>query len=64
MKDRIKGIAEKTPSLSFKACGYTRENMRKAEDKTIPLIKQSILVRSGVRWVMELQEQGWAYVRP
>ena len=33
MKDRIKGIAEKTPSISFKACGNTRENMRKAEDK-------------------------------
>ena len=64
VKDRIKAIAEKTPSISFKACGNTQENMRKAEDKAIPLIKQATLVKSGVVRVMELQEQGWTYVRP
>jgi uncharacterized protein len=64
VKDRIKAIAEKTPSISFRACGNTQENMRKAEDKAIPLIKQATLVKSGVVRVMELQEQGWTYVRP
>jgi uncharacterized protein len=64
VKDRIKAIAEKTPSISFKACGNTQENMGKAENKTIPLIPQATLVKSGVVRVMELQEQGWTYVRP
>jgi uncharacterized protein len=64
VKDRIKAIAEKMPSISFKACGNTQENMHKAENKEIPLIKQATLVKSGVVRVMELQEQGWAYVRP
>jgi uncharacterized protein len=64
VKDRIKAMAEKTPSISFKACGNTQENMRKAEDKTIPLLSQAALVKSGVVRVMELQEQGWTYVRP
>ena len=64
VKDRIKAIAEKTPSISFKACGNTQENMGKAENKTIPLIAQATLVKSGVVRVMELQEQGWTYVRP
>ena len=64
VKDRIKAIAEKTPSISFKACGNTQENMGKAENKTIPLISQATLVKSGVVRVMELQEQGWTYVRP
>ena len=64
VKDRIKAIAEKTPSISFKACGNTQENMRKAEDKTIPLLPQAALVKSGVVRVMELQEKGWSYVRP
>jgi intracellular sulfur oxidation DsrE/DsrF family protein len=64
VKDRIKGIAEKTASISFKACGNTQENMHKAENKNIPLISQATLVKSGVVRVMELQEQGWTYVRP
>ena len=65
VKDRIKAIAEKSPSISFMACGNTQENMRKAEDKKdIPLVAQATLVKSGVVRVMELQEQGWTYVRP
>jgi len=64
VKDRIKSIAEKMPSISFKACGNTQENMSKAENKKIPLLTQATVVKSGVVRVMELQEQGWAYVRP
>ena len=64
VKDRIKAIADKTPSISFKACGNTQDNMHKAEHKDIPLISQATLVKSGVVRVMELQEQGWTYVRP
>jgi hypothetical protein len=64
VKDRIKAIAEKLPSISFKACGNTQENMHKAENKDIPLISQATLVKSGVVRVMELQELGWTYVRP
>lgn len=64
VKDRIKAIAEKMPSISFKACGNTRENMYKAENKEIPIIPQATVVKSGVVRVMELQEQGWSYLRP
>ena len=64
VKDRIKSMAESRPSVSFKACGNTQENMAKAENKTIPLVSQATVVKSGVVRVMELQEQGWSYVRP
>ena len=64
VKDRIKAMAEKSPSISFKACGNTQENMHKAENKAIPLLAQATMVKSGVVRVMELQEQGWSYVRP
>ena len=64
VKDRIKAIADKSRSISFKACGNTQDNMHKAENKDIPLVAQATLVKSGVVRVMELQEQGWAYVRP
>jgi intracellular sulfur oxidation DsrE/DsrF family protein len=46
------------------ACGNTQDNMHKAENKDIPLVAQATLVKSGVVRVMELQEQGWTYVRP
>ena len=64
VKARIKTIAEGNPAISFKACGNTQENMQKAENKDIALIPEATVVRSGVVRVMELQEQGWTYVRP
>jgi intracellular sulfur oxidation DsrE/DsrF family protein len=64
VKERIKAIADKSPAISFKACGNTRENMGKAESKAIPLVAQATLVKSGVVRLMELQEQGLTYVRP
>ena len=64
VKDRIKAIADKSPAISFKACGNTQENMGKAENKAIPLVAQATLVKSGVVRLVELQEQGWTYVRP
>ena len=64
VKARIKAISESTPSISFAACGNTRENMSKVESKEIPLIAEAKVVKSGVVRVMELQEQGWSYVKP
>jgi intracellular sulfur oxidation DsrE/DsrF family protein len=64
VKTRIASMALSTPSISFKACGNTRDNMHKAEDKEIPLLAEATVVKSGVVHVMELQEQGWTYVKP
>jgi len=64
VKARIETLALSSPEISFKACGNTRENMGKAESKEIPLISQASIVKSGVVRVMELQEQGWTYVKP
>ena len=64
VKVRIKAISEGNPSISFGACGNTRENMSKAESKEIPLIAEAKVVKSGVVRVMELQEHGWSYVKP
>jgi intracellular sulfur oxidation DsrE/DsrF family protein len=64
VKARIETLALSTPEISFKACGNTQENMRKAENRAIPLIPQAELVSSGVVRVMELEERGWSYVKP
>ena len=64
VKARIETMALSTPEVSFKACGITRENMRKAEDKDIPIVPQAEIVPSGVVRVMQREEEGWSYVKP
>lgn len=64
VKERIKSLAGTARSISFAACDNTRANMARAEQKDIPLISQATVVPSGVVRIIELQEQGWSYVRP
>ena len=64
VKARIETLALSNPEISFKACGNTQENMHKLEKKDIPIVPQATVVTSGVVRVMELQEQGWSYVKP
>ncbi|WP_426614389.1 DsrE family protein [Bradyrhizobium sp. McL0616] len=64
VKARIKSMSETMPEVSFSACGNTKENMAKTEAKEIPLISQAKVTKSGVVRLMELQEQGWSYLRP
>jgi hypothetical protein len=64
VKDRLKAMASKSTAISFRACDNTRKNMGMAEAKTIPLVAEATSVKSGVVRLIELQEQGWSYVRP
>jgi intracellular sulfur oxidation DsrE/DsrF family protein len=64
VKDRVKSLAENRPTVQFKACGNTQENMSRLEKKKVPLVAQASVVPSGVVRIIELQEQGWSYIRP
>ena len=64
VKARIETLALSTPEISYKACGNTRENMSKAENKEIAIIPQAEVVKSGVIRIMQLEENGWTYVKP
>jgi hypothetical protein len=66
VQDRIKQIAEAiSPSvIKFSACGNTKEGMEKREGKAISIISQAKLVPSGAVRLMELQEDGWSYLKP
>jgi hypothetical protein len=64
VKARIETMSLSNPEISFKACGNTQANMSKAENKDIPIIRAAEVVKSGVIRIMELQEQGWTYVKP
>ena len=59
VKDRLSTFALQNPKAVFSACGNTLNNQSKQESKEITLVSEARIVRCRV---MELQEQGWAYV--
>jgi uncharacterized protein len=66
VKDRLRRLRELAfpGKLQLSACNNTRQGMEKTEGKTVPIISDATIVPSGVVRLMELQEQGWSYVRP
>lgn len=66
VQDRIKQIVDASfPSnVKFSACGNTKDGMEKREGKAISIISQAAIVPSGAVRLIELQEQGWSYLRP
>src|SRR5215469_9204416 len=64
VKEDIRSTRAKVPQLTFSACGNTRRAMEKAEGKTIPIIEEAVVVPAGVVRLVELQEQGFKYVKP
>jgi uncharacterized protein len=64
VKDRLSTFALQHPKAVFSACGNTLNNQSKQESKEITLVSEARIVQTGIGRVMELQEEGWAYVRP
>jgi len=66
VQDRIKQLKELVfpGKLQFSACNHTKQGMEKTEGHAISIVPEATVVPSGVVRLMELQEQGWSYVRP
>jgi uncharacterized protein len=66
VQDRIKSLKDLAfPSkIQFSACNNTKEGMEKKEGHPVNLLAEATIVPSGVVRLMELQQQGWSYVRP
>ena len=66
VQDRIKNLKDLAfpGKIQFSACNNTKEGMQKKEGQTVALLPQASIVPSGVVRLMQLQEQGWSYVRP
>jgi len=59
---RIPSLAQQ--DIIFSACGNTKAKMESKSGKKITLVEGVQMVPAGVLRIMELQEQGYAYVRP
>jgi uncharacterized protein len=66
VQDRVKRLKDMVfpGKVQFSACNNTKQNMEKTEGHAISVLPDATVVPSGVVHLMELQEQGWSYVKP
>jgi uncharacterized protein len=63
VKDRIETMSLELP-ITFSACANTIAGMEKRSGETVTLLDEAKVVPSGVVRLIELQEKGYAYIRP
>jgi len=66
VQDRVKQLKDTVfpGKIQFSVCNNTKQAMEKAEGHAISILADATIVPSGVAHLMELQEQGWSYIRP
>ena len=62
VKERLAMLSGK--NMTFTGCGNTMANQSKLENKNITLVPEARMVPTGIARIVELEEQGWTYVRP
>lgn len=62
--DRIEAMALEIDNLRFAACANTHRAMSAKAGHDVPLMSEASMVPSGVVRLIELQEDGYAYIRP
>jgi uncharacterized protein len=64
VKQEISDLRVKVPQVVFAACEHTRAAMEKSEGHPVPMIAKVTMVPSGVVRLLQLQDEGYAYVKP
>jgi intracellular sulfur oxidation DsrE/DsrF family protein len=64
VKVRLKSFKEGMPNVTFSACNVTLQGMEKAEGHPITIVPEARMVPSGAVRLVELQEQGFSYLKP
>lgn len=64
VKDRISAMSLEMDNIVFSACENTLHAFEKAAGGKVPLISEAKMVPSGVVRLIELQEEGYSYVKP
>ena len=64
VKDLLAFLHANHPDVVFSMCGNTKMIMEKNEGHPLPLVDGTQVVPFGVVRLVELQEAGWAYLRP
>lgn len=64
VKARISTLALELDNISFAACGNTLSKMSEKAGHEVALVDEATVVSSGVVRLVELQEEGFSYIRP
>lgn len=64
VKARISTLALELDNISFAACGNTLSKMSEKAGHEVALVEEATVVPSGVVRLVELQEEGFSYIRP
>ena len=64
VRERILQMTDDPQQLAFYACSNTVAPITKAEGQAPELIAAAILVPAGLPEIIELQRQGWIYLKP
>jgi len=60
--DRVKSLA--IQNITFSACGNTMKKIEKKTGKKPALVDGVVVVKAGAARILDLQETGYAYLRP
>jgi intracellular sulfur oxidation DsrE/DsrF family protein len=63
VKDRLAALSG-NKNITFSGCGNTLAKQSASENKQISLVPEAHIVSAGIARVVELEEEGWTYVRP
>jgi len=61
---RISAMALEYENVTFAACANTHGKMVEKAGKDVPLLPEATVVPSGIVRLIELQEDGYTYIRP
>jgi intracellular sulfur oxidation DsrE/DsrF family protein len=64
VKDRLAALTGQMKNITVSGCGNTLATQSRLESHPITLVPQAHVVSTGIARIVELQEQGWSYVRP
>ena len=64
VRDRLAALVGRPQPITFSGCENTLGRQSKQEGKEISLLPEAQLVPTGIGRIVQLQEQGWTYIRP
>ena len=64
VRDRLAALVGRPQPVTLSGCDNTLGRQSKQEGKEISLVSEARLVPTGIGRIVQLQEQGWTYIRP
>jgi uncharacterized protein len=64
VKDEIRRLHAAHPQIVLSACGISLAHTEQAMKRHLSVVPEARVVPSGAVRIMELEERGWAYLKP